>query len=600
MNKLVSVAAALTALCACGHDSDTIAFYAFKERAPGTSAAGVEIVNDAGGLYPGTCTSTTATGAVYHADIPGKYILASSFAVNPTPEILYTNPGCVHFTGSGNISFEGLSTAISSNDDYTIEFFYKIQEEDQPGTQWPGVGRWSLKYDVGTYFPGSDDGSLPEGHYPTYLNRTASTYWQLFYGDYNKKVGGATISLSSAISCGGKGNTWCGDWQHIALVYSKESRTLTAWSNYGAETRNWQYSLYNVTNTVLDASVAMELGCKLFRGLVSCLRVSKRALTPDEFLHASHLDAYPETTVFHYKLDGVDGAAISTITNYAYGGYPYAGQFRDWDAKPMKLYSGDAEVHVATSTNSLGEDVTVGAEWSGKNGFNKSLVDDGTGGKPYANGGSGHFHSLQRMHETAKLDGSGIYLSGTNYQHVASGSFTMEVTMKLDYTTWRSKLNSTFLRYPIALLYSNASYFFAWQLCAIMDGDNRFRVDANAYFPAGHTLKTVLHCNGTASYRPEPNLLKDDKWHHIALVYDDSTYTFRLYIDYKLKDEQTFDEPFAPANNDNCHIWIGAGGNVNLSSFEGWIDEVRYTRKALSPTQFISYCSNPGTTIVVW
>lgn len=596
MNKLVCVLAVLTVLCACGHDADTIAFYAFKEGAPGTSAAGVEIVNDAGGRHPGTCTSTTATGAVYHADIPGKYILASSFAVNPKPEILYTNPGCVHFTGSGKISFEGLSTAISSNDDYTIEFFYKIQEEDRPGIS-PGMDSCSLKYNVGTYFPGDDSGTVSEGYYPTCLARSADTYWQFYYAGYNLKVGGKATTLASSVAFSGQSG-WNGEWHHMALVYSKATRKLTAYPDYNA--RNRSTSLSNVTNTVLDASVPLEIGQGKFRGLVSCLRVSKRALTPDEFLHASHLDAYPETTVFHYKLDGVNGEAATTITNYAYGGYPYAGQFHDWDpAKQMKLYTANAEVHVATSTNSLGEDVTVGAEWSSLKAFNKTLVDDGTGAELYENGGSGHFHSLQRMHEIAKLDGSGIYLDGSKYQRVASGSFTMEVTMKLDYTTWRSKLNSTFLRYPIALLYSNSSYFFEWQLCAIMDGDNCFRVDANAYFPTGHALKTIAHYNGTAYNRPEPNLLKDDKWHHIALVYDDTTYTFRLYIDYKLKDENTFDEPFRPTFSTYSHIWIGSGDKVNLSSFEGWIDEVRYTRKALSPEQFVKFCPFRGTIIIV-
>ncbi len=584
------------AMSAFAYDADTIAFYPFKEAAPGTSAAGITIVNDAGGGCPGTVTMSTETGIVYHADVPGKYILASSFAVNPTPEILYTNPGCVHFTGSGSISFEGLSTAISSNDDYTIEFFYKIQEEDRPGVS-PGMDSCSLKYNVGTYFPGDDTGTVSEGYYPTCLTRSTDQYWQFYYAGYNLKVGGKSTSLAASVAFSGQSG-WNGEWHHMALVYSKTTRKLTAYPDYNA--RNRSTSLSNVTNTVLDTSVPLALGLGKFRGLVSCLRVSKRALTTGEFLHASHLDAYPETTVFHYKLDGVAGETATVITNYACGGYPYAGQFHDWDpTKQMKLYSGNAEVHVATSTNSQGQSVTVGAEWSDKKPFGKSMVDDGTSAKPYLNGGSGHFHSLQRMHETGVLDGSGIYLSGTDYQHVTSGSFTMELTMKLDYSTWRSKLNATFLRFPIALLYSNTSYFFEWQLCAIMDGDNCFRVDANAYFPSGHTLKTVAHCNGTPYNRPEPNLLKDDKWHHIALVYDDDTYTFRLYIDYALKDEQTFDAPFRPSYTTYEHVWIGAGGKVNLASFEGWIDEVRYTRKALSPEQFITFKGMRGTMIIV-
>ena len=582
--KCLSVSFVCAAAFAFAHDADTIAFYPFTEAAPGTSAAGITIVNDAGGRHPGVVTTSTDTGHVYHADRPGKYVLASSFAVTNTPEILFTNPGSVHFW-NGKISFEGLSTAMSSNDDYTIEFFYKIQEVDKRGSavQWGTP----LKYNVGTYFAGS--ASNPEGYYPTYLMRSTDLYWQMYYVAYS--AGG---TLAASLPYNGQGNTWSGEWHHMALVYSKETHKLTAWGDYGQRSSQ-KVSLSNITNSVLEASVPVELGSG-FRGLVSCLRVSKRALAPDYFLHASHLDAYPETTVFHYRLDGADGAEMSTVTNYAYGGHPYAGQLQNWDT-PMKLYTANAEVHVATSTNSLGEPVAVGAEFSSATGFNKQLVDDGDGSRPRQNGGSGHFHSLERMHETSQLDASGIYLDGANYQHVTNGSFTMEATMKLDITTWLAKQkNSSMRRYPIFLLYGNVTYVFEWELVAIMDSDNCFRLEGDAYYP-GPTLTKIAHYNGQNYARVDKNFLKDDKWHHFAVVYDDSALTFRLYVDYVLKDERTVTARYRPLYK-NCHVWIGDGGKVNLSGFEGWIDEVRYTRKALSPSQFIRFMSPRGTTII--
>ena len=588
--------AAMASSGAFAYDADTIAFYPFKEGVPGTSAAGVTILNDAGGGHAGTVTMSTDTGVVYHADVPGKYILASSFAANPRPEIVYTDPGCVHFWDGGKITFEGLSTAISSNDDYTIEFFYKIQEEDMPGPN-PGTNSYSLRYNVGTYFPGDDTGNVPEGYYPTYLNRTAHSYWQFYYAGYNLKVGGKTVGLGDALSCSYNGGAWCGDWQHIALVYSKDTRELTAWSNYGA--RNWKKSLSNVTNSVLDVSVPLEIGHSKFRGLVSCLRVSKRALAPDYFLHASHLDAYPETTVFHYKMDGVDGETATTITNYAYGGHPYAGQFWDWDpTKQMKLYSGNATVHEASSTNSLGESVTVGAEWSSLRAFNKALVDDGTGAEPYENGGSGRFHSLERMHEAGELDGGGILLSRDDYQHVKSGSFTIEMTMKLDYTTWLAKMKNVGKWFPVFALYGGPIYFQEWGVHAIMDGDNCFRLTGYAYLPTGHVNTQICNYNGSAYHRDDNNFLKDGRWHHFALVYDDATYEFRLYVDHELKDTQVMPEAYRPGDGFS-DIWFASGGKLNRSSFEGWIDEVRMTRKALSPEQFISFRSLPGTLIII-
>ena len=593
--KCLSVSLACAAACAFAHDADTIAFYPFTDGAVGMAASGITIHNDANDRHHGTVTMSTDTGVVFHADAPGKYVLASSFAANPTPEILYTNPRSVHFCDTGVISFDGLSTAISSNDDYTIEFFYKILEVDRRGTavQWGTV----LKYDVGTWSTGNASLNPPvaEGLYPTSLMRSTDTYWQLYYAGYS--VGG---TRTDALPYSGQDGGWNGEWHHLAIVYSKETRKLTVWSDYGA--RNRKASLSNVTNSVLDSSVSLDIG-RGFRGLVSCLRISKRALTSDKFLHASNLDVYPETTVFHYKLDGIADEAATTITNYACGGHPYAGQFQDWDTtKQIKLYTGNAAVHVATSTNSLGEHVTVGAEWSALTGFNKSLVDDGTGAKPYANGGSGHFHSLERMHQSNSLDGSGILLQGADYQPVTNGSFTIEVTMNLDLATWLAKMKNLFRRYLIFGIYGGSTYHYNLQLAAIMDGDDCFRLTGYAYFPPTSN-QTICNYNGngtSSSPRVDKKFLKDNKWHHFALVYDDDACSFRLYVDYDLKDERSFSSRYRLAFPSTRDFWVGSGEKLNLSSFEGWIDEVRMTRKALSPEQFIRFMSPRGTTIIMW
>lgn len=592
----LSVSFACAALCAFAHDADTIAFYPFTDGAVGTAASGITIHNDASDRHQGTVTMSTDTGAVFHADSPGKYVLASSFAASSNPEILYVNPRSVHFCDTGVICFDGLSTAISSNDDYTIEFFYKIQDVDRRGATTVQWGT-PLKYDVGTWSKGNATLSPPvaEGFHPTYLMRSTDTYWQLYYAGYS--VGG---TRTDALSYSGQDGGWNGEWHHLAIVYSKETRKLTAWADYGERSR--KVSLSNVTNSVLDASVPLEIG-RGFRGLVSCLRVSKRALAPDEFLHASHLAAYPETTVFHYKLDGVAGEGATMVTNYAYGGHPYAGQFQNWDpTKQMKLYSGNAAVHEASSVNSLGEDVTVGAEWSDLTGFGKSLVDDGTGAKPYANGGSGHFHSLERMQQPNNLDGSGIQLAGADYQPVTNGSFTIEVTMKLDLSTWLEKMKGTFRRYLVFGMYGGSTYHYNFQLAAIMDGDDCFRLTGYAYFPPTSN-QTICNYNGngtSSATRVDRKFLKDGRWHHIALVYDDSTYTFRLYVDHALKDERSFASPYRLAFSSQRDLWFGSGDKLNLSSFEGWIDEVRMTRKALSPEQFIRFLSPRGTTIIMW
>ena len=564
--------------------SDTIALYPFDDGEPGETANGKTIKNAVDGSYPGDVTVTADADIVFDEDVPGKYVLSCSFEKNATPEILYTNPRSAHFvTTGGTITFPGLSTALSSNEDYTVEFFYKVRDEDRTT-----AGPVALKYDVGTQFAGSE--YFEPGIYPTYLQRSADTYWQLYYVGYTADKTRTTLSASLAYS---DQSGWSGAWHHMALVYSHEAKTLTAYSDY--DQRNRHVVLSGVTNTVLDEPKALEIGMKGFKGLISCLRLSKKALAVADFLHASHLKAYPEETVFHWTCDGTSGTTPDVVTNVAYGGYPYAGQFLDWQATP-KLYSGNGTVHVASKEVDA-QTVTLAPTWSDVlpfGGMDQVAYD----GEKHENIGSLRLDVLPRTEESSGVDGSGVYLAGTDHQFV-DGSFTMETTMKLDYTDWRAKLNSTFTRYAIFGLYSDVTYTFDFQLSAIQDGDGVFRLTGNAYLPSPRELIKFCAYNGEPGARPQgydPNFLKDGAWHHFALVYDDSDYTFKVYVDYKEVSTYVADRPYRPINTsvNNRNYWFG-GDKMKHSGFQGWMDEARMTRRALQPEEFIRFSRDPHT-----
>ena len=137
MNKTVSVSliTAAAAVSALAHDADTLAFYAFKEGAAETSLSGVTIANDVGEAFAGTVN--LASGAddtmVYKADAPGAYVFdCNGYCATP----LCSNPQSVYFAGgttaaNQRISFADLASAISSNDNYTVEFFVKLSPEDK-------------------------------------------------------------------------------------------------------------------------------------------------------------------------------------------------------------------------------------------------------------------------------------------------------------------------------------------------------------------------------------------------------------------------------------------------------------------------------------
>ena len=85
----------------------------------------------------------------------------------------------------------------------------------------------------------------------------------------------------------------------------------------------------------------------------------------------------------------------------------------------------------------------------------------------------------------------------------------------------------------------------------------------------------------------------DGQWHHVALVVDQTgeTKTARLYRDYKLRATETLATNLTSfvRNNDPKWYVIGSGDRYNGYdyNFNGWIDSVRVTLRALEPQEFL-------------
>ena len=78
--------------------------------------------------------------------------------------------------------------------------------------------------------------------------------------------------------------------------------------------------------------------------------------------------------------------------------------------------------------------------------------------------------------------------------------------------------------------------------------------------------------------------LDDGNWHHVAAVYDADGRTLSLYIDYTLVKriaEVVLSEVETIAG-------VGATENGSKQQFHGWIDSVRFTRRALQPVEFLN------------
>ena len=85
----------------------------------------------------------------------------------------------------------------------------------------------------------------------------------------------------------------------------------------------------------------------------------------------------------------------------------------------------------------------------------------------------------------------------------------------------------------------------------------------------------------------------DGQWHHVALVVDQTgeTKTARLYRDYKLRGSVTLATNLTSVVRNNDPKWyvIGSGDRYNGYdyNFNGWVDSVRVTLRALEPQEFL-------------
>lgn len=583
LNKNLILAAAMAlSTIVFAHDADTLAFYAFKEGAAETSLDGVTVLNDVGAAYPGTLTLGTSASdtVVYKADVPGSYVFDSD-AYCSTP--LCSNPQSVYFAGGKGgdqkLFFADLATAISSNENYTVEFFVKLRPEDKTMNTWTAM----LQMDCGMLYnpkPGSEA--------ETALAGTPQTTGVFFNGNLGQNlytyVRSATyhpaLSQASYNKCAyyNTGATYFdGYWHHYALVYTVSNHKLSHYLDYGLVT-----SSYTTTNSVLDVANPVSLGNGGFRGWISCLRVSKTARATSAFLRCSSEPTYVPETIFHWRLDGENGADAKSVTNICAVNI-LKGQY-------VELTSGACDGHGTAISWTNDEEVAVFPVYTNEIPFpRKPFVMYGDT-KVGENAGSARLTAQTRTTSPFGVGGAGLMLATSDHYPISSGDFTMEAWMKFDHATWKTKMidsgvAATVKRVALFGMYNSGRHF-EWQLALNYQSDG-YKVQLDAYDPSWSMVEGAV--------RPTVNYLMDDKWHHFAVVYDDSQYMFTAYVDGGAVTNATLETAFRP-HTSTQQYQIGYG--LNNCAFEGLVDEVRFVRRALSPSEFLSFSGRRGTKLV--
>ena len=334
-----------------------------------------------------------------------------------------------------------------------------------------------------------------------------------------------------------------GQWHHVAFTYTHTNKTARLYIDYVLSASRTTYS-----NLVYDSSalyIASGAGGRGFDGWIDEIRLTDSVLTPEQFMTVTE----PTSTRGYWMFeDGAIGAAANVLTNTFY-----------------------APLMNGTAAAIGGAKPTFSAE---RPPASTARISDGIKGPVVnMNAGSLFFVNAGLPANTNSASGGQVTVNGSTVPAQMT-NFTAEAFVKVN----------RHVNYPQIIGKTRAlTGGYSWSLGLNSFGNLRWRIDSQ--IPPG--------TSGFNQTLESPAFMEDGKWHHVALTYDYSTRTARLYKDYvKVYNDVATINPLVTDSGD---IRIGNGDQA----FDGWIDEVRLTDRVLAPSEFLYTVPLAGTVIGV-
>ena len=146
--------------------------------------------------------------------------------------------------------------------------------------------------------------------------------------------------------------------------------------------------------------------------------------------------------------------------------------------------------------------------------------------------------------------------------------------------------------FTIELFYKMNGSVTAWRTLFKRKGANNVQVNLGVGGTANKLAAQVMTGEDSSSYTTktinDSETTNDGEWHHVALVVDQTgeTKTVRLYRDYKLRGTESLAANLTSVVRGSDSKWYVAGSGDGYE-FNGWIDSVRVTLRALEPQEFL-------------
>lgn len=249
-----------------------------------------------------------------------------------------------------------------------------------------------------------------------------------------------------------------------------------------------------------------------------------------------------EDTLMYVSFDGVQGAAAATGVNMNLVTTGPSAQLLNIANSPAATYDVAATVRIGDGMSDIMPQTNISSLHIITNGVISGKTSGGDGG-------------------------TALKISGTDF---FSGSFTSEFYFKTDGQIVNPS-SSQFVRPNLMFCQTGTPYF-------QLSFDTSARLLVVYYNTFSGTTTYASQAVGDA------HEYDDSEWHHVAIVHDRDGKTLKLFVDQKEKLSMTSVLIDTTVVGD---MYLGGSANKGIRFLNGWIDEFRFTKRALDVSEFL-------------
>lgn len=552
------VVAAMVLGCVQLSVADTVAWYRFEEGTPGLRmTTTTKVVNTAkpgsyeGVPYANMANSTTSADSQYEAYFPEySAAMGERFVVfDPVAGVSYANAASFH-QGASAFKSDGGYVNVAHDDDLdlqtmTVEMFVRVPEggldDILPAIirvgSTTGNGIWSLQ--------------------------TRYARGQIFSRIFQNEASSASIVLGNAENANAL-KLADGKWHHLALTADEANTTLAIYVDYRRVYQNKAFKGFyyakKATGAITIGANATNKG-RNFVGDIDEVRISDVALEPSQFLRLKTTDPVApavdaDTRVYlPFELGDVAPRLLANL-NMATNGLTNV----DWAESDeiATTATGATSIQYVNNYHTVSADVAASRVRAG-------LDDDG-----YTNG-----CALAVVTNIPDAVSTVLRIRNENLELLAT-NLTVELFFK---TPGKIIGGAT----------KDSQTLIGCSKLKMLINQSNGKLLGRGVKPGGDTGKNYVG-DITSAERVDDGL-----WHHAAYVYDAEAHICSFYVDYRLQGYVAGTNAVLGQKEGEPRLGLLIGSaevktstsSTGTQGFDGLIDDVRVTQRALRPGEFL-------------